>query len=133
MTNKRNGSCVSLKWLLLFWVVVVAIVYLFGGKEGAMVAAAIAAISSVIMLFQGASGWEGTVMDTYSRKSTLIQRDMEDGLPLRRTVITDYAKIKLTTGGSKEVAYQKAHWDIQIGDVIRKERGKINWEVIKAK
>jgi hypothetical protein len=124
---------VSVKWGLLFWAAVVLIVYLFAGKEGAMVAAAIAAISSVIMLFQGASGWEGTVIDTYSRKTTERIDNLEDDRPHTRTVIRDYANIKLRSGGVKEVEYKKGYWDIQKGDVIRKERGKTGWELIKKK
>jgi len=123
----------SLKWLLLFWGVVVTLAFIFGGKEGGMVAAAIASISSVIMLFQSASAWEGTVVDVYSRETTERIDNLEDDRPYTRTVIRDYAKLELRSGGVKEGEYKKGYWDIQIGDHLKKERGKTGWELIKAK
>jgi len=114
MINKGKSTApgISLKRLLLFRVVVVTLVFIFGGKEGGMVDAAIASISSVIMLFQGAAAWEGTVIDTCSREPTVTQRDME-GRQLTHQVITDYANVKLQNGGFKEGACEKAFWDIE--------------------
>ena len=125
-SNKKLNTEIGLKWIFLFWAIVISIAFIFGGKEAAIVASVIAAISLVIQLVNRSSSWQGQVVDLYTK----VIAGHVDTNEVHHSDRTAYiAKIILPNGKYKEVDYDPNFYSIKIGDKIIKERGKESWYI----
>lgn len=92
MNKKHQNYELSIKWVILFWIIVIAVAFIFGGLEAAGVAASVALISVSIMLFQSRGSWEGEVIDLFTKQVKSSQN--EDAYRMSQTAYVARLKLK---------------------------------------
>jgi hypothetical protein len=117
---KKTNNMLSMKVMLIFWIVVIIIGFIFGGIYVALGLIFAMVLSFIIMHFSMNSQWEGVIV---SIKDERVYKGHDDELG---TYVT-FARIKLNNGKIKKV---RSYPDWKVGDKIKKEKGEMSYKKI---
>jgi predicted membrane protein len=123
MKKNETKNYLSIKNVLIFWVIVILIGWVLGGLNLAIGLLVAAILSLLIIHFTLNSSWKGVIENIKTEK--IYSKDPDSSHNEYKEVT--YAHLKVNNGKKKKV---RAYPQWKIGDKIRKEKGKFNYEKI---
>lgn len=115
MIKDLKNNYLSPRNIAIFWTIIIAIGWFFGGTEVALGLVLAAILSFVIIYFTMNSSWEGTIEKI---KTERVDKGDEEGSYYKDVT---YAYIKLKNGKTKKM---RPYPNWKEGDKIKKEKGE---------
>lgn len=118
---EKNKNYLSIKNILIFWVIVIIISWIISGLNLALGLFVAAIISILIMYFTINSSWQGTIEKIKTEK---VYDNNPDSNNYKEIT---YAYVRLLNGKVKKI---RPYPDFKVGDKLKKEKGNWSYEKV---